>query len=76
MEPFLVKILYDSDGNKIKHAKWCAVNPFGDGNRSLCKGDVFGFGESDVIFHATSTGKVTCPECIKQIKYYAKYNLK
>jgi hypothetical protein len=48
MQTSLVKIKFDDDGNKKKYAKWCTVNPFGDGNRSLCSGEVFGFGESGV----------------------------
>lgn len=73
MEISLVKIIVDDDGNKKKYAKWCAVNPLGDGNRAFCSGEVFGFGESGVEYELKKEGKVTCPECIVRLKFFKQY---
>src|SRR5688500_11894042 len=63
----LVKITRDDNGENIKYAKWClAVNRAG-GWQSLCSGQFFGMGESDCEYQE-KRGRVTCPNCIEQIK--------
>lgn len=68
----VVKILTDEDGTKIKNPQWCAINDWGDGDRTLCDGQVFGYGEGNATYK-TKEGKVTCPNCIGIIKYLSKY---
>lgn len=70
----LIKILTDDDGQPVEVSGWCAVKEFGDSRRTLCTGDVFGYGESGgITFEEKSTGKVTCERCIKILQSLKKY---
>lgn len=70
---FLVKIIADEDGTKIKRPKWCAViDPCGS-LHALCSLQVFGMGEGRAEYITKDTGKVTCPDCIAIIKDLKTY---
>ncbi len=71
----VVKILYDENGEKIDSPKWCAINDFNDGQRTYCSGQVFGYGEGSAVFKVKD-GKITCPQCIGQIKYFYNFYIK
>lgn len=66
----LVKILTNEYSEKEDNPVWCLVNPHGDAPRSVCSGQVFGYGESSVEFESKETGRITCPECKKIIKWF------
>ncbi len=68
-----VKITKDDDGYKIKYAKWCAIINFDGSPRSFCTGQVFGYGESSVVYETSQIKKVTCKQCIERINYIKQY---
>lgn len=67
----LVKILSDDDGTIVENPKWCfaMTSNFADGERTLCSGQVFGYGEGAATYKRKDKGKVTCPKCIRLIKF-------
>jgi hypothetical protein len=67
---FLVKILFDEYGEKVKNAKWHLVRTICGGNSALCTGEYFGEGDSRCEYETkeTESGGITCPECIAIIK--------
>ena len=69
----VVKILFSEDGEKQKFAKWHYIHGI-DAQRTLCTGEVFGFGEGNSVFE-TKFGKITCPDCISIIKKFKKVKL-
>ncbi len=69
-----VKITRDDDGNKILYAKWCYVIQKAGGSMALCSGQFFGMGESSCEYKERS-GKITCPDCIEEIKRYQRIKL-
>lgn len=71
----LVKILYDDNGDKHPSTKWHLVQKFGDSPRTVCTGEVFGEGEGSAVFEEKTAGKITCPECIKIVKWYKSIKL-
>ncbi len=71
----VVKIKTDEYGDKIKHPKWCLVDPCNhQGCAALCTQMFFGEGESGCEYEA-KIGNVTCKECISKIKTYQKIKL-
>lgn len=76
MSHTVVKILFDDDGEKRDEPVWC-LSEFVDGApRTLCSGEVYGDGESSVIYKEKTVerGGITCDNCksiinrIKSIK--------
>jgi hypothetical protein len=68
----LVKIKTDEYGGECDDANvWHLSNPAStDCSRSLCSGQAYGFGESEVVFESKTVerGGITCPECLSAIK--------
>lgn len=72
----LVKITYDEDGSKKENPKWCLVMNNTDGPRTLCTGEVFGYGEGSAVYTEKKEERgITCPECISLIKYFKSVKL-
>jgi hypothetical protein len=73
----LVKILENEDGEKQRYAKWHLVVTWGDSPRTLCTGEVFGYGEGSAMFKRrfVESGGITCPECLKIIHEMKKIKL-
>ena len=68
---YVVKFKTTEDGDKETfNKKWHLVNTFGDAQRSLCGGQVFGIGESRIEFDTKEFGAVTCKQCLGIIKFY------
>lgn len=64
---YVVKITRDEDGVKRDSPKWCYVTDWSDSRRTLCSGEVFGYGEGSAEYQ-DKEGYITCPECIARIK--------
>ena len=67
--PVVVKITINDDGDRVHNPKWCCVDYRGDAERTLCSGEVFGFGESGAEYEK-KRGKITCANCIDLLKTY------
>lgn len=66
----VVKILTSEDGDIIKYAKWCLIDPADfQGNSALCSKQYFGIGESSCQFKVKK-GRITCKDCLEKIKIY------
>lgn len=77
MRMHLVKILINEDGKKVEAPKWHLVHRFGEAERTVCSGEVFGEGEGSVVFEEkyTEKGGITCPKCIERIKWFKSVKL-
>lgn len=73
----VVKILTEDSpngtGEKYENPKWCYIQNWGDGLRTLCTGEVFGIGESSCEYKIKPLirGAITCDKCktiINEIK--------
>lgn len=71
----LVKILVSDDGEKQPSPKWHLTDIFGDSDRALCTGEVYGYGEGSAIFQEKTKGKITCTKCIEIVKFYKSIKL-
>lgn len=72
----LVKILFDEDGTKQESPKWHLATPFGDAYRTVCTGEVFGFGEGSVIFkEKIATKGITCSDCKDMVEWFKSVKL-
>lgn len=72
--PLVVKILVSEDGEKIPYAKWCLSWNKAGGRMTLCTGQFYGMGESSCKYKEKH-GKITCPECIEEIKMFKSIKL-
>ncbi len=70
----VVKIIADDDGTKIDNPVWHLSITKSGGNMTLCSGEFYGIGESSCTFK-TKQGKITCPDCIAEIKFYKSIKL-
>lgn len=68
----LVKIIIDDDGQKIEKPVWHMVQNNGDAERTVCSGEVFGFGETSgqSIEKPFKKGGITCKNCKDVIRWY------
>ena len=64
----------NEQGDPIWGSEWHLVNSFGDAHRTLCGGEVFGFGEGAAEFE-DKLGKITCDRCIEMVKFFKKVRL-
>lgn len=66
----LVKILSDDDFEKIENPKWHLIVTISGSNATLCTGEFFGEGESNVIYEnkIVKRGGITCRKCLEQLK--------
>ena len=73
----LVKIITDDDGEIQDNPKWHLVKYDGDAQRTVCTGDVFGFGEGSAIFKQKQSNKggIACENCLSIIKWYKSIKL-
>ncbi len=73
----LVKILFDDDGAKNENRNWHLVQSHGDATRTVCTGEVFGEGEGSAVYKKKQKekGGITCPGCIRIIKWYKNIKL-
>ena len=73
----LVKILRDDDGEKVDNPEWHYVATWGDSNRTLCTGEVFGYGEGNAEYKIKTVqrGGITCEFCLSIIKSLKKVKL-
>lgn len=71
----LVKMITDDDGSKHDSKDWHLVQTHGDAQRTVCTGEAFGPGESIATYEEKHTGKITCPNCIRIIKWYKSIKL-
>lgn len=72
----LVRIIQNEDG-EMQESKndWHLVQNIGDSPRVVCTGEVFGEGEGMAVFKEKITGKITCCNCIKIVKWYKSIKL-
>lgn len=65
----LVKFITDDDGGEHHSRDWHYVQTWGDADRSLCNGEVFGFGESALKYREKNVerGGITCRKCLEII---------
>ncbi len=71
--PIVVKITRDDDGYKVESPKWHYIEN-GDAQRTLCSGEVFGYGEGRAEFK-TKRGKISCSDCIAILKKHKSVKL-
>lgn len=72
----LVKILVNDDGQKDENPKWHLVSHFGDAHRTVCTGEVFGYGEGSAVFkEKISERGITCESCREIIEWFKKIKL-
>lgn len=69
-----VKITRNYDGEKIPYAKWCLSLEKAGGSMALCTRQYYGDGENECEFEERD-GKITCPDCIAEIKYFKSIKL-
>ena len=76
---FLVKILSSDDGEPRDKDQqfWHLVENTAGGNATLCEGEYFGEGESSCKFETKKVDQegITCPYCIRKIKWLKKIKL-
>jgi hypothetical protein len=77
MSNHLVKILANEDGEKQESPQWHLVQNFGDARRTVCTGEVFGYGEGAAVYKEKfkEKGGITCESCIEIIKWYKSVKL-
>jgi hypothetical protein len=74
----LVTILTDEDGLPHEKAgKWHLVQNFGDSSRTVCSGEVFGYGEGSATYKTkvVKRGGITCENCLRIIKWHKSIKL-
>ncbi len=74
----LVKVLVNDDGVTIKEPVWHLLDPGSwDASRTLCGGEAFGTGESNVKYEykTVKRGGITCRTCLEQLKSYKSIEL-
>lgn len=71
----LVKMITDDDGEKHTSNHWHLVVNNDATDRTCCTGECFGLGEGSAVYKEKFTGKITCPNCIKIIKWYKAIKL-
>lgn len=73
----LVKILKHDDLEIEEIPKWHLVESFGDAERTVCTGEVFRSWDAHVEYKdkIVKKGGITCPECLKIIKWYKQIKL-
>jgi hypothetical protein len=67
----LVRITVNDDGDDVFKPKWCIFGlVYNDAARTLCTGEVFGYGEGEAVYTTKEVvrGGITCPNCITIIK--------
>lgn len=67
----LVMLFTDEDGFEVpkEDRRWCYACNDGPAAHAYCSGQVFGMGESAVIFEIKSAERgITCPKCREMIK--------
>lgn len=72
----LVKILTYEGGEIVNKPLWHWIQCI-DARRSLCEGQAFGMGESDVEYETKTVprGGITCPKCLEMIKEFKAIKL-
>lgn len=73
----LAKIIFNDYGEPEEKPKWHLVQTTGDSPRIVCTGEVFGFGEGTAVAKEKTSekGGITCPDCIKIIKWFKEIKL-
>lgn len=71
----LVKFITDDDGNKHTSKDWHLVRTEAGAPRSVCTGEVFGYGEGAAKYKEKYTGKITCVECKAIVKWFKSIKL-
>jgi hypothetical protein len=73
----LVKIIINEDGDKVDDPKWHWIENNGDSERTLCGGEVFGFGEGNAEYKikTVNRGGITCSQCLQLIKEFKAIKL-
>ena len=73
----LVQFLTDDDGNIHDDSDWHYVVNDAGCSRSLCRGEVFGKGDSALEYKLKQVkrGGITCKKCIRIIKEYKAIKL-
>ena len=70
----VVKFTKDDDGVRVVGDSWHLITNEDATNRKLCTGECFGIGEGNAVFKVKA-GKITCPDCIKFIKWIQSIKL-
>lgn len=77
--PNLVKILRDDDGFVVDDPVFHLSDPFPQGvwGRVFCTEEVFGIGESCVVYELRETkrGGIECDECRRKLRAYKAVRL-
>lgn len=74
----LVRILIDDSGDKApKPGDWHLVVNEAGSDMALCSGEVFGEGEGTAVFKEKQVkrGGVTCPDCLRRIRFFKQVRL-
>lgn len=77
MELKVVKFYTNDDGDKILNGPWHLLKKQGDAMRTVCSGEVVGFGETSALTKEKKfkKGSITCKFCIDVIKWYKSIDL-
>jgi len=70
----VVKIIIDDDGYPTDDNTWHYVVHWDATNRSLCKMEAYGIGDSSAVFKERR-GKITCSRCIDIIRKFKAVKL-
>jgi hypothetical protein len=73
----VVKIIIDDDGYPTDDKHWHYVVNWDATNRSLCKMEAYGFGDSGAVFKEKRmrAGSITCDRCLAIIKEFKRLKL-
>lgn len=73
----LVRIIIDEDGEETHNDNWHLVDVSDAAPRTLCSGEVFGYGEGNAVYTTKSVarGGITCPKCLGKLKEYKAIKL-
>ncbi len=73
-----VKIISNDDGEEVDEPKWhLGVDYIGGAHSTLCTGEFYGFGESNVVFETKKIhkGLIDCPACVTIITEMKRISL-
>lgn len=75
----VVRITQNDDGEIIPREErcWHLVIDTAGSKGTLCTGELFGVGESSVVFEEKSVtrGGITCQECLEKIRFFKAVKL-
>ncbi len=68
----LVKIMVNDDGDNVDNPKWHIIGHYLDARRTLCGGEVFGYGSSNAKYEVKegTMKDCDCNRCKAIVRWY------